>query len=329
MYTRHRAKVNVHPTNVATQHLPTDGEEDDMRQNKGAVGKRWAKKKEGIKWRQDLYRRCRDVTGCSTAEQTLINVMSSYQCPPSCPQEMWQKLPETVANISSATNPVNSQPVREKLVNLKVIVSPEVHKWKEFLPMEKYCRHRILWKYNSNKGKEKFCTFLVSPMCVEDDAACSVLKLPKLCFHSTHSLSPLSPSQTRPFFWTFRWHHLSNTKAWCLFPLQHFNVESADTTDFHWVEFCFTCETSEQFQRSEKALLWLKLFYALGRHVLPLFALKDFVKLLFADSEWKTNLLHKPIDLTFDHSGKEKLFSWLNYEQAYFFFQANVTNHTG
>lgn len=65
------------------------------------------------------------------------------------------------------------------------------------------------------------------------------------------------------------------------------------------------------------------------RHVLLLLVLKDFAKLLFADSERKTNLLHKPIDLTFDHRGKEKLFSWVSREQAYFFFQANVTNHTG
>lgn len=34
------------------------------------------KKKEGIKWRQDLYRRWRDVTDCKTAKQTLINVIS-------------------------------------------------------------------------------------------------------------------------------------------------------------------------------------------------------------------------------------------------------------
>lgn len=65
------------------------------------------------------------------------------------------------------------------------------------------------------------------------------------------------------------------------------------------------------------------------RHVLLLLVLRDFAKLLFADSEWKTKLLHKPIELTFDHRGKEKLFSGVNYEQAYFFFQANVTNHTG
>lgn len=34
------------------------------------------RKKEGIKWRQDLYRRWRDATDCKTAKQTLINVMS-------------------------------------------------------------------------------------------------------------------------------------------------------------------------------------------------------------------------------------------------------------
>lgn len=153
---------------------------------------------------------------------------------------------------------------------------------------------------------------------------CCCDSIPSIHCHHCHKVK-----QDCWSYWTFGWHHLSNTKSRCLFPLQLFNVESADTTDFHWVEFFSPVKLQNDYRdrlglHDSQGSPWDQ-----TRHVLLQLVLRDFAKLLFADSEWKTKLLHKPIELTFDHRGKEKLFSGVNYEQACFFFQANVTNHTG
>lgn len=65
MYARHRAKVNVHSTKVAAQHPPTDGLEDDKRQNKGTAGKK--------KRHQMEARPLAEVEGCDRLQDSQAN----------------------------------------------------------------------------------------------------------------------------------------------------------------------------------------------------------------------------------------------------------------
>lgn len=78
-----------HPLNVSSS--PCQGQRSSHKCRSSAPTHRWRGRwqageqrsslqtlggEEGIKWRQDLYRRWRDVTDCKTAKQTLLNVMS-------------------------------------------------------------------------------------------------------------------------------------------------------------------------------------------------------------------------------------------------------------
>lgn len=163
-----------------------------------------------------------------------------------------------------------------------------------------------------------------------------------LRFHSIHPLSPLSQSQRRLLKLLDIWMTppeqyevvLSFSFPCFLMLSQQIPQTSTGWSSFHLWNSRTITGIGKHFSVVE-VVLRLGLHDSRGspwdqtRHVLLLLVLRDFAKLLFADSECKTKLLHKPIELAFDHRGKEKLFSGVNYEQAYSFFQANVTNHTG